>query len=228
MADRPSSVKQYLAALPADRRAAMEAVRATIKANLDPKFEEGIQYGMVGYYLPHSVFPAGYHCDPTQPLPFASIASQKNHLAIYLFCIYTAPGEAERFAKEWKATGKRLDMGKSCVRFKKLEDVPLEVLGRAIKRATAAKFLKSYLAGLAGTPAGRSRSTGKATTKVRGKATEEAATKAVSSSVGKATKKSAKKTTKKAAKKATKKVATTAASKTTKKASTRATKKSTK
>ena len=155
MAKAPATPEEYLAALPEDRRHALEVLRATILKNLGKGFEEGIQYGMIGYFVPHSVYPNGYHCDPRQPLPFASIASQKSHIGIYLFCIYTEEGEAERFREEWLATGKRLDMGKSCVRVKKIEDVPLDVLGRAIKRATLKRFVASYEAGLAGTKAGQ-------------------------------------------------------------------------
>lgn len=137
---------QYLAGLPADRKAALEAVRKVILANLDRKggLEEGMQYGMIGYFVSHRVYPAGYHCDPKQPVPFVNLASQKNHMALYLFCLYTDPEALAQFEAEWKATGKKLDMGKSCVRFKKLEDVPLEVVGRAIKRVTAKRFLAHY------------------------------------------------------------------------------------
>lgn len=138
----------YLEALPEDRRAALSAVRDTINKNLPKGYAEGMQYKMPAWFVPHEVYPAGYHCDPSQPLPFCSIANQKNHMAIYLFCIYTSPGEPERFADEWKAAGKKLDMGKSCVRFKKLDDVPLEVVGRAIKRATLKKFLAAYEAAI--------------------------------------------------------------------------------
>ena len=144
MADKVSTVQEYLAKLPEDRREALEAVRQTILKNLDAGFEEGIQYGMIGYYVPHEVYPDGYHTDPKQPLPFASLASQKNHMSIYLFCIYTSDDAEQRFVEEWKKTGKKLDMGKSCVRFKRLEDVPLKVLGRAIKRAKLKKFIASY------------------------------------------------------------------------------------
>ena len=144
MPEKPASPKAYLDSLPDDRRKALSAIRATIRKNLNPGFKEGIQYGMIGYFVPHSVYPAGYHCDPKQPLPFASIASQKNHIGIYLFCLYSSPGDMARFVEEWRATGKRLDMGKSCVRVKKLEDVPLDVLGRAIKRVTVKKFIASY------------------------------------------------------------------------------------
>jgi hypothetical protein len=154
MKKKPTTVAEYLAALPEDRREALNAVREVILDNLDPAIAEGIQYGMIGYFLPHSVYPDGYHCDPKQPLPFASLASQKNHMGIYLFCVYTSEEDQEWFRKAWLATGKKLDMGKSCVRFKKLEDVPLDVVGRTIRRATAGKFIAAYEASLATTKSG--------------------------------------------------------------------------
>jgi len=149
MRSSAATVRQYLAALPGDRRQAIEAIRAVIAANIDEAFEEGIQYGMLAWYLPHSRYPAGYHCDPRQPLPFASVASQKNHIGLYLFCLYGNGQEEARFREAWKATGKRLDMGKACVRVKRLEDVPLEVVGRAFKRMTAEKFVAHYEAAIA-------------------------------------------------------------------------------
>jgi len=144
MSAKPTTVTQYLASLEPERRKALQAVRKVVKANLDPKVKEGIQYGMIGYFIPHSVYPDGYHCSPEQPLPFMSIASQKNHMAVYLFCIYGDEAEAARFEKQWARSGKRLDMGKSCVRFKKLEDLCLETIGAAIKRMTAARFIEHY------------------------------------------------------------------------------------
>lgn len=144
MQSKASTPKEYLASLPDDRRKAMEEIRKVIRKNLDKAYAEGIQYGMLGYFLPHSKYPDGYHCDPKQPLPFMSVASQKNHIGLYLFCIYCSAEEQETFRKEWLASGKKLDMGKSCVRVKKLEDIPLDVLGRAIKRMTAKKFVKAY------------------------------------------------------------------------------------
>lgn len=144
MTSKATTVEQYLAELPEDRRQALEAVRQVILANLDPNYEEGMQYGSIGYFVPHSVFPAGYHCDPKQPLPFAGLASQKNHMALYLFCIYSDEAAAEEFKSAWAKTGKKLDMGKSCLRFKKAEDLALDVIGEAIKRATAAKFIAQY------------------------------------------------------------------------------------
>lgn len=139
-----TTIDQYLQALPDDRRQALAAIRKVIRDNLDPDFEEGIQYGMIGYYVPHRVFPPGYHCDPKQPLPFASLASQKSHMALYLMCVYGDPKEEKFLRERWAKTGKKLDMGKSCIRFKKLDDVPLEVIGEVIRRTTAKAFIARY------------------------------------------------------------------------------------
>lgn len=138
----------YLAELPEDRRRALSKIRAVIRKNLPRGIREGVQYGMIGYFVPHSIYPAGYHCDPAQPLPYASLASQKNHMAIYLFGCYMDEARTEAFRQAWLATGKRLDMGKGCVRFKRLEDVPLEVVGEAIGSMTVEAFVARYEAGL--------------------------------------------------------------------------------
>jgi hypothetical protein len=155
MQSRAKTVSEYLASLPADRRHALEEIRKVVRKSIHPDFEEGMQYGMLAWYLPHAKYPAGYHCDPQQPLPFASIASQKAHIGLYLFCIYCDPDEQARFVAEWKASGKRLDMGKSCVRVKKLEDVPLDVVGRAFERVTPKRFVAAYEASLEQSAAGR-------------------------------------------------------------------------
>lgn len=139
---KATNVKDYLAELPEDRRAAIQAVRDVILKNLDTDFEEGITYGMIGYYVPHSLYPPGYHCDPRQPLPFANLASQKNHMALYLMCVYGDQDQRKRFEADWKKAGKKLDMGKSCVRFKKLDDLALGVIGETIRRVTARKFIE--------------------------------------------------------------------------------------
>jgi hypothetical protein len=144
MLSKAKTVKDYLASLPKDRRTDIEAVRKVILKNLDKGFEEGMSYGMIGYYVPHKLYPAGYHCDPKMPLPFAGLASQKNHLSLYLFCIYGSNEEALRFQSEWHKTGKKLDMGKSCIRFKKAEDIPLDVVGRTIARVTVARHIQWY------------------------------------------------------------------------------------
>lgn len=140
----PATVEAYLAALPEDRRAALSAVRRAIRKALPKGYAEGIQYGMIGWFVPHSTYPAGYHGDPKQPLPFASLASQKSHMAIHLFCTYLDEAQSNWFREAWLATGKRLDMGKSCVRFKRLEDVPLEVVAEAIRRVPVEAFIDFY------------------------------------------------------------------------------------
>jgi hypothetical protein len=118
MQSKAATVAQYLGELSAERRAAIAAVRAVIRQNLDADYEEGMQYGMIGYYVPHRVYPPGYHCDPKQPLPFACLASQKNYLSLYLGCVYGDTPLAHWFREAWAQTGKKLDMGKSCIRFK--------------------------------------------------------------------------------------------------------------
>jgi len=146
------TVSEYLASLPADRRAAISAVRDVVRKNLDRDYEEGIQYGMIGWYVPHSLFPAGYHTDPKQPLPFAALASQKNHMALYMMGVYCGCAEGKDgetadvkwFKTQWAKTGKKLDMGKACLRFKKLDDLALDVVGAAIKRIPAKVYVKRY------------------------------------------------------------------------------------
>jgi len=200
MTAQPTSVAAYLKALPADRRKALEAVRKVIRANLDPKFKEGIQYGMIGYFVPHSVFPDGYHCKPEEPLPFAHIASQKNHMAVYLFCLYFDPDEVQRFQDEWKQSGKKLDMGKSCLRFKKIEDVALDVIGKAIKRMTMKKFLALYEGQRAAAGGARKAAIKKSVKKSAKKSAKQAATKTTKRKVAKQKTAAKKKSTKQVSK----------------------------
>lgn len=164
------TVEQYLDALPEDRREAIAAVRRVVLKNLPKGYEEGMQYGMIGYFVPHSLYPAGYHCDASQPVPFASIASQKNHMAIYMMCIYSDPAHLEWFVDAWKKSGNRLDMGKGCVRFRKLENVPLDVVGQAIRRVPVKNFLEHYestLRGMASRKPATKKTAKKAATKKR-------------------------------------------------------------
>jgi len=144
MTSNATTVEEYLAALPEERRAALSAVREVILANLPEGYEETMQYGMIGYVVPHRLYPAGYHCDPKQPLPFAGLASQKNYMALYLMCVYGDRSTAEWFQNAWAASGKKLDMGKSCLRFRRLDDVPLNVIGQAIARIPAQAFIEGY------------------------------------------------------------------------------------
>lgn len=121
-------------------------MRAVILDHLDEVYEEGMQYGMIGYYVPYKVFPAGYHCDPKQPLPFAGLAAHKSTLSLYLMSVYGSPEEAEWFRTAWAKTGKKLNMGKSCIRFKKLDDLALDVIGRAIQRIPAPTYIAQVVA----------------------------------------------------------------------------------
>jgi len=185
-----TTVEQYLAALPPDRREAIAAVRQVIRKNLGKGFDEGMQYGMIGYFVPHSVYPPGYHCDPKQPLPFAGLASQKNHMSLYLMSVYGSRTEEEWLRKAFKKAGKKLDMGKSCVRFKKIEDVPLDVIGKVIKRTTVKKFVAGYESAFGQTSRGAKKKTRK-TTKVAAKKTATKKGKAVTRKVGRTTRKPA-------------------------------------
>jgi len=142
MQSSAKTVAEYLKSLPADRREAISAVRKVILDNLPEGYEECMSYGMIGYVVPHRIYPKGYHCNPSLPLPFANLASQKNHMALYLMCCYGDKATDDWFRKAWAAAGKKLDMGKSCVRFKKLEDVSLEVIGQVIARVP----VKNYIA----------------------------------------------------------------------------------
>ena len=161
MQSKATTVEQYLAGLPEDRRKAIEAVRKVILANLDSDYEEGIQYGMIGYYVPHRVFPAGYHCDPKQPLPFAHLASQKNYMSLYLMCIYGESDHSKWFQDAWAKTGKKLDMGKACIRFKKVDDLALEVIGEAIRRVPAKKYIEHCVAALKASKKNEAKAAGK-------------------------------------------------------------------
>lgn len=136
------TVDEYLQSLPPDRRAAMSAVREVVLAHLPKGYEERIIYDMIGYVVPHSLYPAGYHCDPKLPLSYACLGSQKNHVALHLMSVYGDPATLAWFQKAWKASGKKLDMGKACVRFKTVEDVPLDVIGQVIARMP----VKTYIA----------------------------------------------------------------------------------
>ncbi len=148
MQSKATTVAAYLAELAPERRAILVTVREVILANLPPGFEEGIIYGMIGYYVPHSLYPAGYHCDPKQPLSYAGLALQKHYLSLYMTCMYSGTKDDGWFREEWAKTGKKLDMGKSCIRFKKVEDLALDVIGAAVARVSVAGFIANYEAAI--------------------------------------------------------------------------------
>ncbi|HET6645180.1 MAG TPA: DUF1801 domain-containing protein [Fimbriimonadales bacterium] len=137
----PASVEDYLASLPDDRREAIATVRKTVLENLQPGFEECIQYGMISYAIPHSIYPAGYHCDPKQPVPFACMGNQKNYVSLHLMCLYMQSPLLDWFQAEWAKTGKKLDMGKACVRFKKADDLALGAVGELFAKVSVDDYL---------------------------------------------------------------------------------------
>ena len=134
-----TTVAEYLGSLPEDRRAAMQAVRRVVLDRLPPGYEEVMNWGMITYQVPLSTCPDTYN---GQPLMYAALASQKRHMGVYLMSIYGRPEQREAFERAYRATGKRLDAGKSCVRFRKLEDLPLDIIGDAI----AAMDVPAYVA----------------------------------------------------------------------------------
>ncbi len=154
MKSSATTVKEYLASLPEERRKGIEAVREVILKNLDKTYEESMQYGMIGYAVPHRVWPLGYHCDKTKPLGMAALASQKNTMTVYLMSVYSDKAERAWFQKAWAKTGKKLNMGGCCIRFKKLEDAALDVIGEAIRRTPAKAYVENYVKLLASTGRG--------------------------------------------------------------------------
>ena len=139
-----ATIEQYLANLPEERRQVIKQIRDIINKRLPKGFEEGISYGMIGWSVPHSLYPPGYHCDPSKPLVFMSLASQKNHIALYHMGMYAGP-LIEWFKSEWpNHSTKKLDMGKSCVRFKKIEDIPLDLIGELASKMTPKQWIETY------------------------------------------------------------------------------------
>ena len=141
-ADSPD---QYIGQLADDRKDAMTKLRQTILDNLPEGFEETMNYGMIGYVVPKSIYPAGYHCDPKLPLPFINIASQKNFVAVYHLGLYADKPLMDWFTSEYpKHTKAKLDMGKSCIRFKKAEHIPFDLIGQLAGKLTVEKWIEMY------------------------------------------------------------------------------------
>ncbi len=136
-----TTVQEYLDELPEDRRAIVSAVRDVVLRNLPKGYREAMNYGMISYELPLERYPDTYN---GQPLSFVSLAAQKNHYALYLMCVYGCPEQEAWLKEEFKKAGKKLDMGKSCLRFRKLEDLPLDVIGRVVAKVTPEKYVARY------------------------------------------------------------------------------------
>ncbi len=136
---------EYMNMIPEERKAPMAKLRSVILKNLPKGFEEGMSYKMIGYYVPHSKYPDGYHCDPTLPLPFMSIASQKNFVAVYHMGMYAKKELYNWFVGEYPKHCKyKLDMGKSCIRFKRIDDIPYELIGELTGKMTVKEWIDIY------------------------------------------------------------------------------------
>lgn len=136
---------EYMEVIPEERREAMQKLRDTINKNLPAGFQEGVSYGMMGWAVPHSMYPAGYHCDPKQPLPFLGIASQKNFIAFYHMGVYANKELLDWFVGEYpKHVKTKLDMGKSCIRFKKPENIPYELISELVSKVTPEQWIETY------------------------------------------------------------------------------------
>lgn len=137
--------QEYVDSLPEDRKSAIEKLRKTVKSNLPEGFEEEISYGMLGYIVPHSIYPKGYHCKPNLPLPFINIASQKNFIAFYHMGIYVNSELLNWFVLEYsKLVKSKIDMGKSCIRFKKMDEIPYELIGELVSKMTVSDWISIY------------------------------------------------------------------------------------
>lgn len=145
MQSQAQTVDQYLDELPEDRKQAMDQLRKVALKNLPEGFQEGMGYGMMGYSVPHETYPNGYHCNPQCPLPFYGMASQKNSVNIYHMGIYADTKLLDWFVSEFpKHSKSRLDMGKSCIRFKKMDDIPYDLIGELLTKITVDKWIFMY------------------------------------------------------------------------------------
>jgi len=148
MVSKAKTVEAYFEELPEERRELMRALRETILTNLPVGFEECMQYGMVSYVVPHSIYPAGYHCDPRQALPFMSIAAQKHYSSLYHMGLYQGL-LLDWFLQNWpKHSSRKPDMGKSCIRFRKTPEIPFELIGALCRKISPAEWIRHYEAAL--------------------------------------------------------------------------------
>jgi len=142
---KANSAEDYINQVPEARQNALKKLTSVIKKNLPKGFEEGIQYGMIGYYVPHAIYPDGYHCNPKEPLPFLSVASQKNSINLYHMGIYANKDIHDWFVAEYPKYSKtKLDMGKSCIRFKKIDQIPYELIGALAQKISVKDWINTY------------------------------------------------------------------------------------
>jgi len=145
MQSRTQLPAEYIESLPEDRKEAILQIREAIFKNLPKGFEEIMNYGMLGYVVPHSIYPKGYHCDPKLPLPFMGLASQKNNISFYHMGIYADKELLDWFVSEYpKHVKSKLDMGKSCIRFKKMNEIPHTLIGELVGKLSPEKWIELY------------------------------------------------------------------------------------
>ncbi len=145
MSTKTDAITEYINSLPEDRKKTILKLRETISGHLPIGFSETISYGMIGYVVPHQTYPQGYHCNPTLPLPFIQLASQKNYIAIYHMGLYTMPELLKWFTEEYKKQVKfKLDMGKSCIRFKNASSIPYELIADLSQKVTVSEWIEAY------------------------------------------------------------------------------------
>lgn len=142
---KPETVKEYIDQLPEDRKKVIKKLRATLRKNLPKGFKEEISYNMLGYVVPHKLYPDGYHCDTSKPLPFINLASQKQYVALYHMGLYADKKMLNWFTAAWKTrVDVKLDMGKSCIRFKKLDCIPYDLVGELAAKMTPQEWIAQY------------------------------------------------------------------------------------
>lgn len=145
MQDKVTTPEEYIHQVPEERQDGLRKLQHSIKTNLPKGFEEGMQYGMIGYYVPHSIYPKGYHCKVSEPLPFMSFASQKNSVNLYHMGMYAKKELYDWFVAEFpKHSKSKLDMGKSCIRFKNVEDIPFELIVELCTKLTVEEWIDLY------------------------------------------------------------------------------------
>jgi uncharacterized protein YdhG (YjbR/CyaY superfamily) len=148
MQSTATTVDQYIADLPDKRRDAFTKLFSIIRQNIDPKFTEAVGYGMPGWDISKTVYPPGYHVNPALPVPFLGVASQKHYIALYHLGLYADQDLLKWFVDEYEKTGEKLDMGKSCIRFKKMDKIPYQLIGELVSRMTLDEYLTLYIANI--------------------------------------------------------------------------------
>lgn len=145
MQSKAATIEEYISSLPEERQEPMEQLRKAIEKNISKDFHETMSYGMIGFVVPHSLYPKGYHCDPKLPLPMINIGSQKNFIVLHHMGLYASKDLLDWFVGEYpNHTKAKLDMGKGCVRFKKMNDIPYDLIGELAKRMDAKKWIEVY------------------------------------------------------------------------------------